>query len=157
MRRLAQIFSILLIAPFLQADAVCGARPATGSLEMQQVVDHYIVDYPLHLRWAVTVDCAHPERPWRTVAVAWQEPEGVHAVASQPILPPALVVKAGSRVEVWRIADNSMVQLHGTAVDSGAEGQVVHVRLFQSMTVLMGKVRGVGSVELTGSGKWEAQ
>ena len=120
-------------------------------------VDHYITDGLLHRRWAVVVDCAHPDRPWTLVDVPWQH-AGVSAptkAAITDIAKAAPLIPAGAKVRLWSTADNASIELSGTALEAGATGQTIRVRTGQRGTVLEGRVRGAGSVELSTSNRWQ--
>jgi len=130
-------------------------------------VDHYITDAMLHRRWAVMVDCNHPDRPWtlRATPLLAEEPlppqMQLHAKQAKVVL----LVRAGAKVRIWRNAGGARIDLSGTALESGAIGQTIHVRTGQGGPALEGKVRGAESVELLvpdhwqneDAGRWRAQ
>jgi Chaperone for flagella basal body P-ring formation len=158
MRRLliaASALVVLLAVPMHASVCNTGA----GSVQLEHLrVDHYITDALLHRRWAVVMDCTHPDRPWTLLDVPWQGAGGSalrtaaitdFAKAAAPLIP------AGAKVRLWSIADGASIELSGTALEAGAAGQTIHVRTGSRGTVLQGRVRGAGSVELLASDKWQ--
>ncbi|QNI34145.1 flagella basal body P-ring formation protein FlgA [Alloacidobacterium dinghuense] len=122
--------------------------------------DHYIADPVLHRRWAAVVDCSHPERPWTLKEVPWQEtslPFASSGLKPKVIERATLLVLAGAKVKLWRKTSDGNIELEGTALDAGNEGQTIHVRTGSRGVVLEGKVRGAGSVELFASNKWQSK
>jgi hypothetical protein len=156
---IAMLSSLVLLAAAPLRAAVCDtARPASGDVF---AVDHYITDAILHRRWAVLVDCTHQDRPWTLEAAPWQDGAGLVAVAGRMASGTATVVKplipAGAKVRLWRTADGANIELAGTALEAGMAGQVIHVRTGARGTVLEGRVRGAGSVELFSADRWTTQ
>lgn len=120
-------------------------------------IDHYITDATLHRRWAVMVDCNHPDRPW-TLQTAPPQVKESTLRRPQLSLKPAKavpVVRAGAKVRLWRNAVGASIDLSGTAQESGIIGQTIHVRTGQHGPVLEGKVSGAGSVELLVPDRWQ--
>ena len=158
MRRLliAVHSSIFVLAVSPMCASVCNTLRSAPSGEPQ--IDHYITDAPQHRRWAVVVDCSHPERPWTLQAAPWQSGarsvavRETHTVDAQKSLP---LVPAGMKVRLWRITEGTKIELSGTALDAGDKGQTIHVRTGRQGTVLAGRVRGAGSIELLASTKWQ--
>ena len=148
-RLLIATFSMFaLLAARLACSSVCEGSVQAGDFK----VDHYIADPLLHRRWAVLVDCSHPERPWTSELVAWQGKLPIslpklapiaNAVKTPPLIP------AGAKVRLWRVDDSASIELSGTALEAGSTGQMIHVRIGRRGTVLEGKVRDAGSVELS--------
>jgi len=159
MRRISlfSLFALLLFS--LPGQAACsGVRPA-GSADVH-VIDHYITDTVLHRKWAVMVDCSHPERPWTLEEVPMQRKVSTSLNASHLLSErsqSAPLVAAGATVQLWRVAPDGSIHLRGVALDSGEEGQTIHVRVQHSTTVLEGKIRGAGSVELLISDRWKSR
>ena len=134
---------------------------AEHSIAKPSTVDHYITDAILHRKWAVVVDCGHPDRPWTVKAVPW-ESDAVMATlsrvhASQPAAIVKPLVPAGAKVRLWRTAGSTDIELVGTALEAGGAGQTIHVRTGLQGAVLEGRVRGAGSVELFHSNRWATQ
>jgi hypothetical protein len=153
MRQAFTSLLILLAASALPLRAACGA----GSVDMH-VVDHYFNDKVLHRRWAVIVDCSHPERPWTMEEVTYRQ----EIVTNTPHLSPIDArlsprIAAGAVVEIWKVDAGGNIHLRGVALDAAAEGQEIHVRLQHSTAVLEGRVRGVASVELLTQDRWKSQ
>jgi Chaperone for flagella basal body P-ring formation len=131
--------------------AVC---PSAGSGAR---ANHLIVDAALHREWEAVVDCAHPERPWIWKAIPWQASGSANsptAVTASPSSPKVIVIRAGSRIRLWGNAESGSIQLTGTAIDSGAIGEQIHIRAGAHGGVLAGIVRGSGSAELAPIGQW---
>jgi hypothetical protein len=61
-------------------------------------------------------------------------------------------VESGSRVRVWRWDGVAAIDLAGIALESGAAGARVRVRVSPGGAVLRGTVRAAGSVELEAPG-----
>jgi hypothetical protein len=149
--------------------AACNAAQPSGSagagadnlIAEYSIVDHYITDAILHRKWAVVVDCGHPDRPWTVKAVPWSSETGAvtlsRANASQPAAIAKPLVPAGAKVRLWRTAGSTDIELVGTALEAGGAGQTIHVRTGLQGAVLEGRVRGAGSVELFHSNRWATQ
>lgn len=150
----ASALVVLLVVPMRAT--VCNTGAGLSQAESLRV-DHYITDGLLHRRWAVAVDCTHPDRPWTLVDVPWQR-AGVSMPAKAAITDiakTAPLVPAGAKVRLWSTANGASIELAGTALEAGTEGQTIHVRTGQRGTVLEGRVRGAGSVELSISDRWQ--
>ncbi len=154
--RIAVLSLLVVFAVCPMRASVCNTAQGASSGGLR--VDHYITDAPQHRRWSVVVDCSHPERPWTLQAVPWQsgarsaavrEAQAIEPQKSLPLIP------AGMKVRLWRTAEGTKIELSGTALDAGAEGQTIHVRTGRHGAVLAGRVRGAGSVELLASTKWQ--
>jgi len=134
---------------------------AEHSIAENSIVDHYITDAILHRKWAVVVDCGHPDRPWTVKAVPWSSETGMATLArvkaSEPAVTSKPLVPAGAKVRLWRTAGSTDIELVGTALEAGGAGQTIHVRTGLQGAVLEGRVRGAGSVELFHSNRWATQ
>jgi hypothetical protein len=150
MRHLWLSLSLLLFAlPMYSAE--CGARNSGN------VVVRYIPDGVLHRRWAVVADCAHPEWPWIAEEAPWgAQPKDMAETATK--LPPEMmpVVRAGSRVFLWKNTNGTRMVLTVTALGPGRIGDCIRVRT-ESGAILEGKVRGPDLVELMDPAKWDTQ
>ena len=145
----------LLAGPPVRS-SVCTENARVGDLK----VDHYIADAVLHRRWAVIVDCGHPERPWTSQAVPWRSDVQNTAIGPTQVASVARTlpsVPAGAKVRLWRVAEGANIELSGTALEAGSAGQMIHVRIGQRGTVLEGKVRGAGSVELSAPARQQSR
>jgi len=138
-----------------------GLSIAEHSIAENSIVDHYITDAILYRKWAVVVDCGHPDRPWTVKAVPWESDAGMATLsrvhASQPAAIVQPLVPAGAKVRLWRTASSTDIELVGTALEAGGAGQTIHVRTGLQGAVLEGRVRGAGSVELFHSKRWATQ
>jgi hypothetical protein len=149
----AAVLLLGLLVELSMHSATCHANAGSGDL----LVDHYVTDALLHRRWAVLVDCAHPDRPWILRDIQWKSEslvsahEQSHSSKMGRIVP---LVRAGTKVQLWRMSDGASIHLSGTAIEAGVTGQTIHVRTGERNTVLEGKVRGPGSIELLPSNKW---
>lgn len=154
---IALLSSMVLLSAGPARSLICTSLPGAPQVQGSQM-DHYISDPLLHRRWAVVVDCSHPERPWTLKDVPWQEASRP-AVSGQTRAGLSLgntpLIAAGTRVRLWSSAGGARIELAGTALEAGAAGQSIHVRAGSRGTVLEGRVRGAGSVELSNSGKWQ--
>src|ERR1700761_4670913 len=159
---------VSLVAAPLYAAACNAAQPsgseglgADNQIVEPFVVDHYITDAILHRKWAVVVDCGHPDRPWTVKAVPWSSDTGMATLARVNASQPAEIAKplvyAGAKVRLWRTAGSTDIELVGTALEAGGAGQTIHVRTGLQGAVLVGRVRGAGSVELFHSNRWATQ
>jgi hypothetical protein len=158
---IAILSSVVLLTAVPLLASVCGMAQPPGVESGPYIVDHYIADTILHRRWAVVVDCAHPDRPWTLKAALWQSESRVDAAAAMkgghPVAIAQPLIPAGAKVRMWRTADGADIELTGTALDAGVAGQTIHVRTGSRGTVLEGRVRGVGSVELLHADRWTMQ
>ena len=106
-------------------------------------------DWGLHRAWRVQRDCLRPERPAALVEVPWtaagQKEKVARKTEAQAMAP---AVRGGMRVRVIRHETNAEVQLTGTALNTAHLGERVAVRAGWSGTVVFGRVRGPGLVEL---------
>lgn len=148
----------------LPADS--GVASADKQIAEHSIVDHYITDAILHRKWAVVVDCGHPDRPWTVKAVPWSSDTGMvetrmatlsRVNARQPAVIAEPLVAAGAKVRLWRTAGSTDIELVGTALEAGGAGQTIHVRTGLQGAVLEGRVRGAGSVELFHANRWTTQ
>ncbi len=159
MRRFLIASSALVVLLAVPTRAsVCNTGAGSSQAESLRV-DHYMTDGLLRRRWAVEVDCVHPERPWTLVDVPWQR-AGVSTptkAAIANIAKTAPLIPAGAKVRIWSIANDASIELSGTALDAGAAGQMIHVRTGERGTVLEGRVCGTGSVELSISDRWQSK
>lgn len=122
-----------------------------------------IRDWGLHREWRVESDPAHPERPARLVEIPWSTPGGGKrtdrdrslkgAIQQRPAVVRA-TVRAGTRVTLWRHDQESMVQMAGTALETGSVGKKIRVRAGLGNATLTGIVRGPASVELIPGKGW---
>jgi hypothetical protein len=155
MRRIHTFISaIVLQCVQMTCSAVCGSPPVARSVQ-KAYTERYITDAILHRRWAVVMDCNHPERPWTLEEVPWQNTSSLPTIARvRPTVAEQYVplVPAGAKVRLWQNRDGASIELSGTALESGNAEQMIHVRTGKRGTVLEGRVRGAGSVELFTSG-----
>lgn len=121
-------------------------------------------DWGLHREWRVERDQAHPERPEHLVEIPWSTPvratgnADVAKVRSRPATAGeqhAPVVRAGTRVTVWRRGEKAEVQMTGTALEGGSVGETILVRAGLRNAALRGIVRGPASVELVPGKGWQ--
>jgi hypothetical protein len=166
---IAILSSIVLPAAASLYAAACNTAQPSGTegagadnqIVEPYVVDHYITDAILHRKWAVVVDCGHPDRPWTVKAVPWSNDTGMATLsrvhASQPAAIAEPLVAVGAKVRLWRTAGSTDIELVGTALEAGGAGQTIHVRTGLQGAVLEGRVRGAGSVELFHSNRWATQ
>ncbi|HTZ90383.1 MAG TPA: flagella basal body P-ring formation protein FlgA [Alloacidobacterium sp.] len=157
-RRFTAILSsiVLLCAP-PALPAVCSSPAAAGQSSW---TDHYLTDLASHHRWAVVVDCSHPERPWTLKEVPWQNTPRPDAVRrAKPVVSAraTLLIPPGAKVRLWRNLGGNSIALAGTALEGGVAGEKIHVRTGSRGVVLEGIVRDAGSVELFTSGKWKSR
>src|SRR5277367_6532052 len=146
---------VVLLAMPLRA-SVCNTGSVASQAESLRV-DHYITDGLLHRRWAVEVDCVHPDRPWTLVDVPWQRAGGSAPTkaAIPDIAKTSPLIPVGAKVRLWSTANEANISLLGTALEAGSAGQMIHVRTGQRGTVLEGRVCGAGSVELSIADRWQ--
>jgi hypothetical protein len=152
MMRSLWLLLFVLLPHTLCLYAACGK----STTEKTPVVDHYIDDAVLHRRWAVMTDCSHPERPWVLMEVPSERAISMSPKAMSPQhLKPSIA--AGAEVQLWSVNPDASVHLLGIALDAGAKGQIIHVRLRHSTTVLEGRVCEAGSAELVIRDRWKSR
>ena len=112
------------------------------------------------LRWALVVDCEHPERParWMPAGKDVAEMKTVAAVAAPVVAVQSvasLVVKAGDTVRVWSSGGVVRMETTGVAQENGAVGARIRVRMLRQGMESVGEERfvtgvvaGPGSVEM---------
>ena len=110
-----------------------------------------IRDFALGREWAVFASCAHPEAPW--IAIAQYRPDAERPLpaalaVSDFVRGAATAVRPGSRVRLWLRTPVARIDLSGIALEGGAPGEVIRVRIAPGGKVFRGTVRAVGSVEL---------
>jgi hypothetical protein len=159
--RCAGLLSALTLAG--PAQAICYSTPrlaidsalSSGASSPAATAGGYRVvsvqsDPVLRQRWAMVVNCAHPEWP----AIAMQARDDDSLKAMQPIAPQsAIVVHIGDIVRLWRQESLSRVEVAGVSEGSGAIGETIRVRLLHSSSEeqprqLLGVVRGPSDVEM---------
>ena len=113
------------------------------------------------LRWAVMVDCVHPEWPAKLVPLVGKDVAQMQAVTAV-VVPAAVVketgpltVKAGEMVRVWSNDGVVKMETTGVAQESGGVGKRIRVRMLRqgmesiaTEKVVTGLVAGLGSVEM---------
>jgi hypothetical protein len=109
-----------------------------------------IRDVALGQEWTVYSSCVHPETPRIAVMayppVAQARRVGGEAEADVPHALPA--VRAGDRIRLWLRSPVAQVDLSAIALENGAAGATIRVRVEPGGTVLRGAVRSAESVEL---------
>jgi hypothetical protein len=108
-------------------------------------------DWGLHRAWRVEQDCTHPERPAVLVEVPWTVAEArapSNRKAEVAVRAATPVVRGGMRVRVIGHEANAELQLTGIALNTAQMGERVAVRAGLSGTILHGRVRGSGVVEM---------
>jgi|HubBroStandDraft_6_1064221.scaffolds.fasta_scaffold1070500_2 hypothetical protein len=162
---------LLWIIPFAACASTCGN--SSGKATEGMSVDHYLFDAALRLRWAVVIDCSHPERPATLIpssavsaTPAQSTPEmnssgrtvirandGAHQ-ADRVTSRNSPVMIAGSDVEIRKDGPVN-IQLAGIAMQSAPLGAVLMVRPAAGGVLLRGIARSAHLVELIGdSGRW---
>jgi hypothetical protein len=162
---------LLWIVPLATCASTCGnsSRKATEGMS----VDHYLFDAALRLRWAVVIDCSHPERPATLIPsspisatptqltlkmnfsgrAAIPTNDGA-SQADRVTSRNSPVMIAGSDVEMRKDGPVS-IQLAGIAMQSASLGAVLMVRPAAGGVLLRGIARSAHLVELIGdSGRW---
>jgi hypothetical protein len=120
--RIIFIFSISLLVDVSMWAAACSPLPA-GAGDMPKLADgysvhHYLTDSSLDRRWAVVIDCQHPERPASLVMAPAKESGRVdRASRSEANVAPPLVT-AGAHVRLWSAHNGAEIQLEGIALGS---------------------------------------
>jgi Chaperone for flagella basal body P-ring formation len=112
-------------------------------------------DATLRTGWELRQDCAHPEWPARSVAVASVETSGRLDASEIALIVQPLLVRAGDRVRLWQQSTNVRIEMSGVAEESARRGEHVVVRVTRQtddagLTVqrIDGTVRGAGDVEM---------
>jgi Chaperone for flagella basal body P-ring formation len=114
-----------------------------------------IRDFAMGQEWAVLASCAHPETPWIAIAqhrpaAEWPLPAAL--AVSDLIRGAAYTVRSGSRVRLWLRTPVARIDLSGIAMEGGAPGEMIRVRIAPGGKVFRGTVRAAGSVELDAAG-----
>ncbi len=109
-----------------------------------------IRDFALGQEWTVYASCVHPETP-RIAVMAYPPAARDRRVAEEaqadvPHAAPA--VRAGDQIRLWLRSPVARVDLSAVALENGAAGATIRVRVEPGGTVLRGAVRSAGSVEL---------
>lgn len=152
------LFLLMSVALSAGAQASVCSRPVEkGAVAASgEAIDHYFFDAALNKKWAVEVDCAHPERPAVIAEADSQEKHSGSEKTPSPVArQEAEFVRAGSTVDLWK-KGSTQIQLSGVALDSAPVGQSIRVRAGLGNHVLHGVVRGSKSVELAdrGDAQW---
>ena len=118
-----------------------------------------ISDFALGREWAVYSSCTHPEQPGVAILVGQSSdrpPSSDRAVlntsAAGSESPSQLMVRVGSPVRLWLRSSTARIELSAVALESGAAGATIRVRVAPRGRVLYGTVRAAGSVELLAAG-----
>lgn len=159
MRRTLLALFPLVVLSTLPANALACSETSASPLTQALRTDHYITDTILHRRWAVVMDCRHPERPWTLREVVWEKKASavtVRKTETEKSGHGRQLIPAGAKVRIWRNAGGASIELSGIALDTADLGQTIHVRTGPRGTVLEGKVSGAGSVELSALAKWQS-
>lgn len=158
---IAVLFSVCLLHAAADADSAEPGMRCAGSGCWR--IDHYLDDVALHRRWAVLVDCDHPDAPARVVpagratggAACQARPAATVRGGSQSRSANAGVggsttrrwstpeIKAGAEVEVESPAGASArFLLSGKAIEPGYAGHAIRVRLNATRSIVRAGVRG---------------
>jgi hypothetical protein len=114
-----------------------------------------ISDFTLGRAWTVYASCSHPETPRIAVMVEKNAPLAQSSAAGADSLgtvskPP--IVRMGSTVRLWLSTPVARIALSGKALENGAVGATIRVRVMPGGKVLEGTVRTADSVELIPAG-----
>jgi hypothetical protein len=104
-------------------------------------------------RWAVVTDCRNPGSPARLLELPHSD-SAARTLQGHPNHPTSVVFN-GTHVLLWRQASFTRVTLDAIALQNGAVGDTISLRLASGGAVLKGIVRNAGNVELQLSGKLE--
>ena len=126
-----------------------GARSSERVVEVRR-------DSLLDAKWAVLVDCDHPEWPARMVLLGKDATEVKPQVRQvSAVRAVAMVVRVGETVRVWERDGMTSIETTGIAEQSGAAGKRIEVRLLRSgmnsedrERLVEGVIAGPGSVEI---------
>lgn len=143
--------------------AGCGFRALAAVIPetscMPSRVRGILRDAALQRSWLVTEQCGAPQRPWIAAPAASdpvQTPRAWHRSGSDggnaSRLDSRMAVLSGSRVHLYRWETRSRIDLAGIALESGAPGALIRVRVPGQSRVLSGMVRAEGEVELWSAG-----
>jgi len=127
-----------------------------------------ISDFALGRVWAVYSSCAHPEAPRTAVliegtAAAVPDRTATDRIGGEALAPAAHraeaesrpappLVHSGSPVRLWLSSPVARIALAGLALENGAAGATIRVRVMPGGKVLDGTVRAADSVELIAAG-----
>ncbi|MBT9330312.1 flagella basal body P-ring formation protein FlgA [Paracidobacterium acidisoli] len=139
--------AIPLLIAMLAGSPVAHAAPCRSGSTTR--IYRYWEDAGLHRRWAMMIDCAHPDHP--ALFMPSQETPAAgdaQSMEAARITPSSPQVTNGMRVTLWQRESAADMRLTGTALEAGHSGQKIRVRTGLSGTVLTGVVRGPASVEL---------
>jgi hypothetical protein len=143
----------MLLAIWLGGIALAGAADDNGCRQRyrQQSV---ISDFTLGREWTVYARCAHPESP--RVAIMIEPATGAPAQGAEEAAlgsaPAAPLVRMGNPVRLWLSSPVARIALSGIALENGAAGATIRVRVMPGGKVLNGTVRAPDSVELVAAG-----
>ena len=121
-------------------------------------------DAVLRMGWELRQDCAHPEWPARSIAIAVVAGGEVGSAAEgvpvpirivPPMLVPPILVRAGDAVRLWLQDETVRIEMSGVAEQSGPNGERILVRITKqsdeeglAVQHIAGTVRGAGDVEI---------
>ena len=114
-------------------------------------------DPVLGRKWAMIINCNHPEQP--AVALPVNETDTLKISqqldrASITNIKTAIVVRAGDVVRLWRQENILRIEVAGVSEESGGLGKTIRVRLLRNNTgesvpeQVIGIVRGPSNVEM---------
>jgi hypothetical protein len=148
----------------IYAGAMSAAAPAAtpaaacSTGEYRVVARHW--DTELKQAWELRQDCAHPQWPAHSVAIASTSAD-LYAHSAAPILPVAipelepLLVRAGEPVRLWSQDANVRIEITGVAEQSARRGERINIRIARqsidsglNVQHIAGIVRGAGQVEM---------
>jgi hypothetical protein len=137
--------------------AIESATPGDTTIPLQIEAGYRVLSFKLDAvlrqRWAMIVNCGHPE--WPAVAMPAGEDHSPKAaqqgqLASSQSL---IVVHIGDLVRLWRQESLSRIEVVGVSEGSGVIGATIPVRLLHSSSEeqprrIVGVVRGASDVEM---------
>ena len=105
-------------------------------------------DAPLDRNWLVFESCDDPQKPWLAVegGASVYKNRPASAILDQGLAD--TLVRAGRQVRLFRSDPSIHIELAGVALDNGAAGAQIRVRVPGQGKVFRGTVRTASSVEL---------
>ena len=107
------------------AAAVKGSGPEDADGFRVEAIRHNALN---GLSWAQVRSCAHPEWPLRLVR-AGTDIQSPQTAAAPALVQPVMVLRAGTPVTVLSLGEFIHLQISGVAIEAGALGQRVRVRI----------------------------
>ena len=154
MRVQVSVLVVIFCSSFTSTQLVVAATcEPTGSKQIRGVGRHvvrYVEDPALRNTWAFFMDCDHPEGPGRLVTIDRTTPRVVNLIpvtTTVTNLQPR-GIHAGETITLVEDTPALHLALQAVALEAGAQGGTIRVRLLKGGAVLLALILGPGRVVL---------